>query len=314
VKPFRFGASIAAAGSAKEWRETARKMESFGYSTLLLPDHFVVPFAPIPALMAAAEATSTLRIGTMVNDNDFRHPALLAKEVATADLLSDGRFEIGIGAGWLEMEYRAAGIPFDAPAVRIARLAEAITIMKGLFGEEPVTFKGEHYTIDGLQGSPAPLQRPHPPFMIGGGARRMLELAAREADIVSFAPSFAGSSSGPHPDSMTARGMDERVRWVREAAGGRDLELSNYYNRRAQITDDPRGVAEAALEQMRVVYGDPGLTVDDAVVSPHFLLGSVPSIVETLRARRERWGVSYYVFTEDACEAMAPVVEQLAGT
>ncbi|MEO5953821.1 MAG: TIGR03621 family F420-dependent LLM class oxidoreductase, partial [Chloroflexia bacterium] len=181
---FRFGVVSASTESRKDWVELARKAEDLGYSTFLLPDHFVNPLAAVPALSVAAAATTTLRVGSFVFDNDFRHPAMLAKEAATLDLLSDGRFEIGIGAGWHGPEYEQTGIPFDPPGVRVGRLEEAVAIIKKFFTGEPVTFAGNHYTINGLVGLPTSVQRPHPPIFLAGGGKRVLSLAGREADIV----------------------------------------------------------------------------------------------------------------------------------
>src|SRR5262245_24248167 len=184
TRPFRFGATASKAGSAREWRDQARRAEALGYSSLFLPDHFNDQLAPLPALAIAAEATSDLRVGTLVICNDFKHPAMLAKEVATLDLLTDGRVEWGMGAGWFPFDYESTGLSFDRPGVRVGRLAESITVMKALFGGEPFTFDGQHYSIKDLTGTPAPAQRPHPPLLVGAARERMLMLAAREADII----------------------------------------------------------------------------------------------------------------------------------
>jgi probable F420-dependent oxidoreductase len=184
VRTFRFGVQEHRAPSAKAWKEKAREVESLGYATLYLPDHFTDQVGPIAALMAAADATTTLRVGSLVFDNDYRHPVVLAKEAATLDLLSEGRLDLGLGAGWMASDYEQAGIPFDSAGTRISRMEEALTIIKGLFTGEPFTFAGEHYRLTSMEGSPRPVQRPHPPILLGGGGRRMLRIAAREADIV----------------------------------------------------------------------------------------------------------------------------------
>lgn len=176
-RTFRFGVQIASAGSAQEWADLARRAEELGYSSVFMPDHFGEQLAPVPALMAAADATTDLRIGALVFGNDYKHPVVLAKEAATLDVLSGGRFEFGIGAGWMNTDYEESGIQHDRPGVRIDRLAESVQICKGLFGEDPVTFEGEHYRISGLNGMPKPVQRPHPPVLIGGGGKRVLSLA-----------------------------------------------------------------------------------------------------------------------------------------
>src|SRR5207253_6767082 len=188
----------------EHWVQQARRAEELGYSTFLLPDHYVNDLATTPALAIAAEATNTLRVGSFVFDNDFRHPAAVAKEAATLDLLSDGRFELGIGAGWHGPEYQQTGIPFEPPGVRVGRLEEAVTIIKALFGEEPVNFSGKHYTINGLVGLPKPVQRPHPPILIAGGGKRVLSLAAREADIVGLHIKTYADGSGGDMTSTSA--------------------------------------------------------------------------------------------------------------
>ncbi|MGH9824912.1 MAG: TIGR03621 family F420-dependent LLM class oxidoreductase, partial [Blastocatellia bacterium] len=183
-KKFRFGAQVAGPASAKGWREKAQAIEAAGYSTLFLPDHFEDMLAPFSALMCAADATSTLRVGTLVFDNDFRHPAVLAKEAATLDLLSGGRVELGMGAGWMITDYEKAGMTYDPVGVRISRLEESLAIVKGLFAVGEFSFSGNHYKVTGFDGLPKPVQKPHPPILIGGGGKRILSLAAREADIV----------------------------------------------------------------------------------------------------------------------------------
>lgn len=208
---FRFGAAVSEAESAEKWDELARRVEDWGYSTLLLADHIINPWAPLPALVAAAAATTTLRVGTMVIDNDFRHPAMLAKELATIDFLTEGRLEVGVGAGWLKQEYEAAGIPFDPAAVRIARLAEAVTVIKALWRGEPVDFSGDHYSITDLTMTPSPVQTPHPPLMIGGGGHHVLRLAAREG--IDHQPRTPGprDRSGPREPHQRRRGRSDPV-------------------------------------------------------------------------------------------------------
>lgn len=308
-RPFRFAAQLSGARSRAEWAELARKAEDLGYSTLSVPDHFGDQLSPVPALMAAADATSRLRIGTLVLDNDFRHPVVLAKEAATLDLLSDGRLELGIGAGWMHTDYETSGIPHDPPSVRIARLAEAIEVIKGLWGPGPFSFVGTHYQVSGLDGLPKPVQQPRPPILVGGGARRMLSLAARHADIVGV--NFDLRAGAVTPEAIatgTAAAVDEKIAWIREAAGERfgDLEL-HVTVFVASVTDDPRGLAETMAPAV-------GLSPDDALEVPFFVAGSIDGIIETLQARRERWGFSYIAFSGGSMEEMAPVVARLAGT
>src|SRR5437762_11989578 len=167
-RKFRFGVQASSAGSAAEWATLARKAEDLGYSSLFLPDHFGDQLAPIPAMMAAADATTDLKVGALVFDNDYKHPVVLAKEIATIDVLSGGRVEFGIGAGWMNTDYEQSGIPKDRDGVRIARMVEGLEVCKALWSDEPCTYKGEHYTITALDGLPKPVQRPHPPVLIGG--------------------------------------------------------------------------------------------------------------------------------------------------
>src|SRR5215831_14398321 len=207
----RFGLISEQMRDVKGWLASAQRAEDLGFSTFLLRDHFVADafgpqFAPVPALMTIANRTTSLRIGSLVFDNDYRHPVLLAQEAATLDLLSGGRFELGVGAGWLRDEYERAGMTFDAPGARVSRLEEALPILKGLFSGEPFTFSGEHYHISGLQAFPLPAQRPHPPMLLGAGSKRMLELAGREADIVNILPKAlpAGSISEDPSERLAA--------------------------------------------------------------------------------------------------------------
>ena len=306
---FRFGVQLSAATSADDWADTARRAEELGYSTVFMPDHFGDQLAPVPALMAAADATTDLRIGTLVFANDYKHPVVLAKEVATLDLLSGGRFEFGIGAGWMNTDYEQSGIQHDRAGVRIDRLAESLTICRGLLGPDPVTFSGEHYELDGMAGMPKPVQSPHPPFLIGGGGKRVLTLAAQEADIVGINPKIASGAV----DTETAQNgapelTDEKIQWVKDAAGDRyaDLEL-NMLVFAVVVTDDKQGVAET----MAPMFGlDPSLVVD----YPLAWIGTEDEIVEAIQARRDRWDVSYLVVQADAMETAAPIVARLAGT
>jgi probable F420-dependent oxidoreductase len=304
-RPFRFGVSGQRPTRA-EWQELARKTEDLGYSTLLLPDHFGRQMAPLPALQAAAHATQRLRVGTIVLDNDFRHPAMLAKDAATMDVMTDGRLELGIGAGWMAADYAWSGLPFDPPGVRVARLREAVQIIKALFADGPVTFNGTYYEIDGLEGYPKPIQKPRIPILIAGSRKGMLTLAAQEADIVGIEDrQFAERATGSaeiHP-AIAA----EQVAVVRKAAGERYAQLElNVFAARAEVTDKPDAAAEALASQMN--------TNAEAILnSASFLIGSVDSMVETLEQRREEWGLSYIMVFDRVMDAFAPVVKRLAG-
>ena len=259
--------------------------------------------------MAAADATTTLRVGSLVFDNDYRHPIVLAKEAATLDLLSDGRLDFGLGAGWMSSDYEQTGIPLDSPGTRIERMAEALEIIKQFFGGGSVSFAGKHYQISGVEASPLPVQKPHPPIILGGGGRRMLGLAAREADIVSINYKL---TEGRINRSLVRTGMsgatDEKLAWIKDAAGDRFSEIElcatvfTY-----SLTDDRNGVAEAFASGLE---SEPQQILE----SPHFLIGTIDQMVEDLEARRERYGISYVIVPDAAFELLAPVVERLTGT
>jgi len=170
MKPFRFGVNVRDGKSRAEWQDKAREIEGLGYSVLLVPDHLAAMLATIPAVMSAADATKSLRVGTNVLNNDLRHPVLLAREAATIDMLTDGRLELGLGAGYMRTEYDQAGLRFDRGGIRVERLAEAVPIIKGLLGGAEVNFAGRHYRVTGHTIHPLPVQRPHPPIIIGGMA------------------------------------------------------------------------------------------------------------------------------------------------
>lgn len=243
-------------------------------------------------------------------DNDYRHPVVLAKEAATVDLLSGGRLELGLGAGWLRTEYARAGIAFDPPGVRLERLAEALHVLKGLFADGPLTFAGEHYTIDGLDGFPKPAQRPRPPLLIGAGSRRMLRLAGREADIVSILGSSTRTGTLlDDPAERLAEALKQKIAWVREGAGDRfdDVELSTVIG--VTLTDDPRREAEALIRQR----GWTAVAPDQVLDMPSLAIGSIDRIADTLEARRELFGLSYYVVSDAALDTFAPVVARLRG-
>jgi len=322
ARPFRFAVQSFSAPDAKTWRERARRVEALGYSTLHLADHFLGPgpalaatahplqeLAAMPAMAVAAEATETLRIGCRVFCNDYRHPVVLAKEAATLDLLSGGRLELGLGAGWLRNEYEAAGMPFDSAGLRIERLEESVSLVKALFADAPVVHAGKHYRVSGFTGAPRPLQRPHPPLMIGGGGRRVLELAAREADVVSL--NFDNRAGVIGPDgvkSSTAEATAEKIRWVRDAAGARfaalELEIGAYFT---FVTDAPEPVARGIGKAL-------GLGADEMMRHPHALFGSCDALCDELERRRAEYGISYVTVGDAALDAFAPVVARLAGS
>ena len=274
---------------------------------LLVTDHMGAQLAPIPALMAAADATTSLRVGSFVFANDYRNPVMLAKEVATIDVLSGGRVEVGIGAGWSTRDYIELGIRYDAPAVRVSRLEESVVLLKRLLSEAQVDHAGEHYTVRGARILPRPVQRPHPPLMIGGGGPRVLRLAARHADIVTFAPQVSASGR-PRLDALTETALAERVARFRVAAGERaeSIEL-NVFVFDAAVTDRARSLMAAVSGYLR-------RAANGLVRSPFVLYGSRSSLRELLLERRERLGLSYISVPGNAMREFAPIVAELRGT
>jgi probable F420-dependent oxidoreductase len=279
-----------------------RAIEAGGYSTLFVPDHFVdQQLSPMVTLAAAAEATTTLRVGTLVLGNDYRHPAAVAKEATTIDLLSDRRVELGIGAGWMTADYDALDLVYDSPGTRIARLAEAIAVIKGCWSPGAFSFSGEHYTIAEYDATPEPVQQPHPPVLVGGGGRKVLSLAGREADIVGINPNLrAGALTADAVQSSLADLTAQKIEWVREAAGERfdEIELQIRFFLTA-VTDDRRALAEA----LAPAYG---LNADEVLESGVALVGTVDEICDQLVQRRDEWGVSYVIIGDDNVEAFAP--------
>jgi probable F420-dependent oxidoreductase len=306
-RPFRFGTGAYQARTRDEYLALVRKVEQLGYGILLTPDHFAGQLAVLPALLAAADATPTLRIGSYVFANDFRHPAVLANDAATVDLLSGGRFEFGIGAGYLtDVDYTPTGIPFDPAGVRVSRLVESVQIIKGLWSDEPVTFAGTYYTVTGLTGYPKPHQRPHPPVLIAGGSKRVLSLAAREADIVGLLTPSQGGALDLTASSTAS--TTQQVAWVRQAAGDHfaDLEFNTLVIG-VEITDHRQRMAEDLARRI-------GLTSEQVLDSVHFLVGTVEQITEDIQMWRERFGISYVAVVQEYMDALAPVVARLAGT
>ncbi len=321
-RPFRFAVQSFNATSASEWRERARRTEALGYSALHLADHLAGPgevieqtnhpvqdLAAVPAMAMAAEATETLRIGCRVFCTGYRQPAMLIKEAATLDLLSDGRLELGLGAGWLKAEYEAINIPFEPAGERIDRLAEVVAAVKAHMGDGPIEFDGRYVKIRGYEGLPKPVQKPHPPIMIGGGGRRVLSLAGREADIVSFNfNNRAGVIGAEGVQSSTAERTRQKVGWVREAAGDRfdslELEIGAYFT---FVVDQPQGMIDG-------MAGALGLPPEEMARHPHGLFGPAEQIIEELQRRREEYGISYVTVGDSALEAFAPVVAKLTGS
>jgi len=323
-RPFRFGYQSYTASSGAEWRDKARWAEGAGFSSFLVADHYLGPgpslaatnhpvqdIAAVPAMAVAAEVTSTIKVGARVMCIDYRNPAVLVKEMATLDLFSDGRLEFGIGAGWLQGEYEAMGVPFADAGVRITRLADVVRMAKELMGDGIVEFASERdgagVRAMGFEGVPKPVQRPHPPIMIGGGARRVLQLAGREADIVSLNFDNSSGKIGPGVPTSGADATEQKVAWVREGAGDRfdslELEIGAYFT---FVTDTPEAVAGA-------MGGRFGMSTDEMLAHPHALFGTVDGICEELERRRERYGISYITVGDGAAKDFAPVVERLTG-
>ncbi|MBO0692998.1 MAG: TIGR03621 family F420-dependent LLM class oxidoreductase, partial [Acidimicrobiaceae bacterium] len=300
-RPFRFGTGCyLASRSRAEYIDSVRRIEEMGYSILLCPDHFADWLGPLTSLMMAAEASSTLRIGTFVLANDFRHPAVLAKEAATLDLLSGGRLELGLGTGYSGPDYTRTGVRMETAGIRVSRFMESVQVIKGLFSDGPVDFSGTYYTVQGLEGTPKPVQRPHPPLLIAGGSRRILSFAGREADIVGLIPRTRGG--GIEFSEGQAASTAQQVEWVREGAGDRfaDLELNTMvFN--VVVTDHPR----RAAEEIAVTVG---VSPDLVLESIHFRVGTVDQMVDEIQMWRERFGISYIAVQEEDREALAPVV------
>ncbi|HEX6512606.1 MAG TPA: TIGR03621 family F420-dependent LLM class oxidoreductase [Chloroflexota bacterium] len=305
-RTFRFGVIHRTAPSRAEWQERARRAEDLGYDTFLVSDHFLEHFAMGPALTSAAEAASRIRVGSMVYDSDFRHPVVLAKEAASIDLLTDGRFELGLGAGWMLSDYEQSGISFDPPPVRFQRFAETLEVLKGLFAEGPFTFRGRYFTIEGLEGLPKPKQRPRMPIVVGAGGPRMLRLAAREADVISILVQSL-PAGGLSFAEVTSASFDDKLRLIRETAGERyaKLEISLLMQQTA-VTDD----RQRAADEIGRMWNTPPEAVLDC---PLAVIGSVDHIVDELQARRDRWDASYVCVFAQAMETFAPVVSRLAG-
>lgn len=315
-RAFRFGIHTSDAAPGPAWGDAARRIEDLGFSTLLLRDHFDTQLAPVAAMTAAAVSTQRLRVGALVLANDYRHPVVLAKELATIDHLSSGRLEIGLGAGWMAPDYEQAGMPFDPPGVRVSRLQESVAVLAALLHGGPVDHAGEHYTLTGHTLYPPPVQRPRPPIMIAGGGPRMLRFAAREADIVGLNPARKSNAEWEDQNlgDATADATDRKLAWIREAAGDRydGLELSIVVPF-VIVTDDREGTATAIAGSLPSDT-DADLSAAGVLASPHVLIGTVDEICDTIRERRDRWDLSYYVFNDDAIDTVAPIVARLAGS
>lgn len=312
MKPFEFLAESRDPISARELGERARRAEALGYHALVIPDHILDQLSPVPTMAVIAAATERLRIGAFVFNNDLRHPAVLAQDLASLDVLSEGRLDVAIGAGWNQPEYASVGIAFEPPSIRSERLAEAVAVLKGCFADGPFSFAGRYYRITDYDAGPAPVQRPHPPFLIGGGGRRTLTLAAREAQVVGLAPRI-GSDARRDPRSLTWKATEEKIGWVREAAGERFDELRlNVYPSGVAVTivEDARDEARKVADELAASSGV-RLSEDEVLESPQMFIGSLDRLEEKFIAMRERLGISSIMVGE--LGPLDPLVERLAG-
>jgi probable F420-dependent oxidoreductase len=303
VRPFRFAITTSRAESGAEWRAKARRIEDLGYDTLLMTDHLTQQLAPIPAMAAALEATTTLRVGSYVFANDYRNPLLLAKEIATLDQLSGGRVDLGIGAGWYVRDYEMLGVPYDRPGVRVSRMIEAVRLLERLFAEDTVDASGSYYTVHGARLVP---KRPRPPLMIGAGGPRILRFAAEHADIIALNPRF-DANGHPVLSDLTTGATVRKLDALRAALGERFAKVElNVFIIDAGVTDEPRSLFDAVATRLKG-------TAAQLVDSPFFLYGSVADLKRQLLERRERLGITYYGLPEKALEPFGPLVRELRG-
>ena len=315
-RPFRFGVLAESALSRKALLDTARRAEDGGFSTFLIRDHFIAEpfgdqFAPLTALAIVAGMTKALRIGSLILGCAYRHPVLLAKEIATLDVMSEGRVELGLGTGFSRVEYERAGLAFDPPRARLERLEEVLHVLKGLFADEPLRFTGKHYSVTDLDGFPKPVQRPHPPILIGGVGPRLLSIAAQEADIIGF--QTVETKHGVLSREPTARLADnvmQKIEQVRQTAGTRfsEIELSTVAS---VIVTDRR---EEAAERFARDQGWSAIPTEKVLEMPSVFIGTAGQVIVDMQMRRERFGFSYYVIFDRAMDEVAPIVSRLAGT
>ena len=306
TRPFRFSAQANTPPPGLDWPSFARRIETLGYGGLVMADHVVGNgLSPFPALAAAAAATTTLRLGTLVLDNDFRNPLLLAREAATVDAISNGRFELGIGAGWHDRDNHSLGIGYDPPSVRVDRLAEAVPLIKRLWIEDEVTHAGTHYRHERAHAGPKPVQRPHPPILIAGGGDRILALAAKDADIVGVVPRTKRDGSPDRAAYSWETAMD-RFAYVRGLLGTRDVELNTLVFAMTVTDDRPAAIADIAKR----MEGAPAEMIDR---SPFFLVGSLVEMRAQLLRVREAFGVTYFNVRGEHIEAFAPLAKELSS-
>lgn len=312
-QPFRFAVQLNGPLEGRTWADSCRAVEDLGYSTLFVPDHFDEGFGPIAAMASAAAVTSRINVGSLVLDCDFRHPVPLARELATIDQISEGRLEVGIGAGWKRTDYERSGIPMDRPGVRVDRMIEHARVLAEFLSGRTVNHEGDHYTVTDLPADVATHRPGGPPFLIGGGAPRLLRFAGSFAHIVGVNPSIhSGEIDAEAARDGTPERIDRKFSWVAEGAEQRSDDLSledlefNAWLAAAEITED-REAMGALLGEMFGVDPSTGLE------SPMVLIGSESQVTEDLHARRERWGYSHTVVPGDKAFDFAPVVSELTG-
>ena len=313
MRPFQFSAAVQGVYDGPTLTEMARRAEASGFTSLVVPDHLIPQLSPVPAMTAIAAATTTLRVGAFVLNNDLRHPAVLAQDLASIDVLSGGRLDVAIGAGWRKPEYDAIGLAFDDGPVRVSSLEEAIAVLKGAFADEPVSYAGRHYQLTAYDGQPKPVQRPHPPILVGGGGKRILSIAGREAQVVGLAPRQLAEQR-VDPRSITWDATAEKIAWARAAAGERAADLVfNVYPSAwpVTVTDDVRRTAREVIDGLRERSGIE-LTEDEVIASPHLFIGSIDGLVDKFQAVREGLGISSIMVGD--LDELTPVVERLAGT
>ncbi|MGF6881639.1 putative F420-dependent oxidoreductase [Nocardia sp. GAS34] len=303
-------------GGARRFIKLAQQAEEFGYDSFAIPDHLGPQVGPIAALGALAVATDRIRIGTSVLANGFRHPVVLAKDAATIDVLSRGRLELGVGAGWIRSEFEAAGLPYESPGVRLEKLDEALTILDVLLRGQECHFEGKHYQVRGIKGTPRPRQGPRPPLVTGGGGPRMLRLAAKHADIISVVPVTTTDGKGLL-SGITLDKTIQKVNLIKEAAGDRfaDIEL-NWTITAVVITDDRERTAEMALNAIDKglhpdLEVDVRLTVEDILASPYVAIGTYDEIAEQIRNVRRLTSMSYIGVFPTQMDVFAPVIPLL---
>ena len=321
TRPFRFGLQAFEGSSAGEWFDTVRRVEDLGYDALFSSDHYFGPgsiatatghrpvdMAPLTSIAMAAARTTTLRVGCRVFCCDFHHPVVLAKEMATLDVLSEGRLIVGLGAGWVRDEYDGLGVAMERPSVRIAKLGEYVDVMRAHWSGEDLDIHGSFVEVSGFSGLPRPVQESGPPIMIGGGAPKILGLAGRMADIVSL--NFNNASGRLGSSSVMSSGASEtgeKISWIRDGAGDRfdqiELEIGAYFV----------GVGDGAGAQLEAMAARFGVPVDEFASHPHAFFGSVEQICERLIERRERFGISFVTVAQRYLEEFGPVVAALSG-